>query len=63
MKHYWIARLREPSTWLGMLQFCTAFGFVEFTPEQNEAVTAMIMIVAGAGVVGMVVPDKQHDNG
>jgi membrane protease YdiL (CAAX protease family) len=61
MKEYWLKRLKEPSTWLGLLQFSVAFGFVHFSPEQSDAVTSLFMLIAGSGVVGMCTPDKQHD--
>jgi membrane protease YdiL (CAAX protease family) len=60
MKEYFLNRLKEPSSWLGLLQFSVAFGFVHFSPEQTDAVTSIVMIIAGSGVVSMVAPDKQH---
>jgi hypothetical protein len=43
---YIAARLRERSTWLGLVSLATALGIV-LTPEMSEAVIAAGMSVAG----------------
>jgi membrane protease YdiL (CAAX protease family) len=62
MKEYIQNRLKEPSTWLGLLQFSIAFGFVHFSPEQTDATIYIIMLIAGSGLTGIVTPDKQHND-
>lgn len=42
-----LARLKERSTWLGLISFVTAMGLL-LTPEQQEAIIATGMAVAGA---------------
>ncbi len=60
MTEYLIKRLKETSTWLGIMQLLMAFGLVTITPEQNAAITAIIAAIAGSGIAGMATPDKQH---
>ncbi|ASF47690.1 hypothetical protein [Methylovulum psychrotolerans] len=57
---YWQKRLREPSTWLGLMQVMIAFALVKFSPEQEQAVTSLIYVFFGTGAVGMAAPDRQH---
>ena len=55
MKHYIIARVKEPSTWRGFILLLTAMG-VPVAPHMAEAV-----VTAGlglAGLVGMVTRDR-----
>lgn len=52
---YIIERLKEPSTWRGMIMVLTAFG-VGWSPE-NQA----LVVSAGVGVAGLlgaVLPDR-----
>lgn len=48
MKNYFLDRLREPSTWRGILALLTAAG-VALSPEQGEAI-----IAAGLALIGLV---------
>jgi len=50
-----IGRLREPSTWRGLIWLATACG-VTLRPEVWEQITAVGM--AGAGVLGVVLSEK-----
>lgn len=51
MKSYFIERMKEPSTWRGILLFLTAMG-VPIAPDlANHIVTAGLAL---AGIVGMV---------
>ena len=43
---YIIEKLKEPSTWRGIVWLATAFGFA-FDPEQKEAIAAFGMTLAG----------------
>ena len=52
MKTFLISRLKETSTWAGLFLVASAWG-LEFTPEQQAALTVSGTILAGA-------PDKQH---
>jgi len=56
VKNYFINRLRERSTWSGLIWCAVAFGVYQFTPEQEAAVTALGMSLAGA--FSVVAPDK-----
>ncbi len=53
---YIVARLREPSTWRGILMLCTALG-VKISPEFQEAI--MQLGLAAVGLVGMLTSDKK----
>jgi NhaP-type Na+/H+ and K+/H+ antiporter len=44
---FMLARLKERSTWLGLISFITAMGLL-LTPEQQEAIMATGIAVAGA---------------
>lgn len=48
MKQYIIDRLKEPSTWRGIVLVATALG-ATLTPEQAEAI-----VVAGIGITGLI---------
>lgn len=56
MKAYIIARLREPSTWRGIILIATAAG-VPIAPQHIEAI-----VTAGlglAGLLGAMLPDAR----
>jgi hypothetical protein len=53
---YLLDRLREPSTWRGMVALLTAFGLV-LSPEQAAAIVAAGL--AAAGAIGAFTPDKE----
>ena len=53
--NYFLARLKEPSTWRGIIAVLTAFG-VTFSPEQVEFIISIGL--AGIGLVGALFPDK-----
>lgn len=55
MKSYIIARLKEASTWRGIVALVTAIG-VTLTPDQSAAIVAAGLAVMGA--VGAFFPDK-----
>lgn len=54
--NYAMARLREPSTWRGMVALVTAFG-IALTPEQTAAIVALGLAVVGG--IGAFSPDKR----
>lgn len=53
-----LARLREPSTWRGIIWLATAFG-VSLRPEVWEQIAAVGMALAG--LVGVVTREKSQD--
>ena len=55
MKDFLIRRLTETSTWAGLFLVASAWG-LEFTEQQQAALTVLGMALAGA-------PDKQHKQG
>ena len=55
MKGYVLARLKEPSTYRGIVLCLTAFG-VFISPEQIEAITFIGLMLAG--LLGATTPDK-----
>ena len=55
MKTYLIQRLREPSTWRGLVLLVTACG-VPLNPELQEAIIATGL--ATAGLIGVVTQDS-----
>ncbi len=52
---YLLARLREPSTWRGLILLATALGYA-IRPDLAEAIIAMGVALAGG--VGVVAPDR-----
>ena len=52
---YLLARLKEASTWRGIVLLLTAFG-VQVAPEVQEAIISVGIAVAGA--VGVLFPDS-----
>lgn len=52
--HWIIARLREPSTWRGVVWLATAAGLA-LTPEQAEIIVTAGMALAGA--IGVFMAD------
>lgn len=55
MRNYLIARLKEPSTYRGIVMCFTAFGIL-ISPEQLEAVTFIGLFLVG--LLGAATPDK-----
>jgi hypothetical protein len=55
-KAYIRARLREPSTWRGIILILTAVG-VPIAPQMGEAIICVGLALAGG--VGVVTPDKK----
>ena len=58
LKGYLLDRMREPSTWRGVIALLTAVG-VTLSPEQQTAVIALGLAVIGA--VGVFLPDAPRD--
>ena len=55
--NYFLARLKEPSTWRGIIAVLTALG-VTISPEQTEAIVAVGLSVMG--LIGIFSPDKTN---
>lgn len=55
MKAYMIERLKEPSTWRGIIMLLTAIG-VPIAPGMADTIIAIGMAVAG--LIGVATPDK-----
>lgn len=56
MKEYMLERLKEPSTWRGIILLLTAAG-VPIAPAMGEAIICVGLALAGG--VGIVAPDKR----
>jgi len=56
MKDFFLARLKEPSSWRAAIWVATSFGLVAFKGEQAEAIIALGMALSGA--TGLFTPDK-----
>lgn len=56
MEEFFLARLKEPSTWRASIWVLTSFGLIAFKGEQNEAIIALGMALSGG--VGVITPDK-----
>ena len=54
--NYIAARLREPSTWRGLMLILTAFG-VHINPEMQNAITTIGL--GAAGSIGVLIPDPK----
>ena len=55
MKTYMIERLKEPSTWRGIVLLLTAIG-VPVAPAMADAIVSVGLAVAG--LIGVATPDK-----
>ena len=55
MKSYLIERMKEPSTWRGLVLLLTAIG-IPVQPELTEPIIAAGL--AAAGLIGVVTQDK-----
>jgi hypothetical protein len=55
MKQYTLDRMKEPSTWRGVILLLTAIG-VPIAPAMAEAIISVGLAVAG--VIGVAAPDK-----
>jgi hypothetical protein len=49
MKDFFLDRLKEPSTWRGIIWCVSAFGLYHFSNDQEAAITALAMALAGGG--------------
>ena len=56
MKEFIMNRLREPSTWRGLILMLTALG-VKLEPQQIEAIVTFGLATVGA--IGVFVPDSK----
>ena len=55
MKDYILARIKEPSTWRGIILLLTAAG-LPIAPELADAIISVGLAVAG--LIGVATPDK-----
>ena len=55
MKNYLLERMREPSTWRGLIMLLTAIG-VPVAPAMADAIISVGLAVAG--LIGVATPDK-----
>ena len=55
MKDYLLERMREPSTWRGIIMLLTAIG-VPVAPAMADAIVSVDLAVAG--LIGVATPDK-----
>ena len=54
MKNYLLSRLKEPSTWRGIVLLATSSG-IALSPQQSYAITALGLALAGG--IGASTPD------
>ena len=55
MKAYMIERMKEPSTWRGIILLLTAIG-VPVAPAMADAIVSVGLAIAG--LIGVATPDK-----
>lgn len=55
MAAYLIARLKEPTTWRGLVLLVTSLG-LGLSPEQSEAIVSAGLAIAG--LIGALAPDQ-----
>lgn len=53
--NYFLERLKEPSSWRGLVMLATSIGLV-ISPEMGTAIVALGTGIAG--VIGMTAPNK-----
>lgn len=56
MTDYVLARLKEPSTWRGLVLVLTSIG-LGISPQQAEAIVAAGLAIAG--LIGVFAPDNR----
>jgi uncharacterized membrane protein len=56
MKEWIFARMKEPSTWRGIVGIITAFG-IALKPEQIESIVTVGLMLSG--LIGVTTTDKQ----
>jgi hypothetical protein len=54
-----LARLREPSTWYGIMNLLTAFGVLQLSDTQSSAVSMAVSGLVAFGTAAILTPDKQ----
>ena len=54
-KQYLLDRMKEPSTWRGLILVVTSFG-IKLSPDQIEAITFTGLLLAG--FLGAALPDS-----
>jgi hypothetical protein len=59
-KRFVLARLREPSTWFGIINLLTAFGVLQLTHEQSSAIMLAVSSLLGVGTAAVLTPDKNN---
>ncbi len=57
MPKYLISRLKEGSTWRGLIMLLTAAGIWKLNPDQTEAIIAAG--IALSGVIGVFWPERK----
>ncbi len=55
MKDFFLNRLKEASTWRGLILLATSFG-MQLSPDQSYAIASLGLALAGA--TGTIAPDK-----
>lgn len=55
MKQFFLNRLKEPSTWRGLILTATSFG-MSLSPDQAYAIASLGLALAGSA--GMLAPDS-----
>jgi hypothetical protein len=56
-KQYLLGRMKEPSTWRGLILVVTSFG-IKLSPDQIEAITFTGLLLAG--FLGAALPDSSN---
>lgn len=59
VKEYIKARMKEPSTWRGLIYILTALG-IPIAPNVADALEVLAVGLATAGGLGVVTPDKKE---
>ena len=54
------ARLKEPSTWRGLILVFIAFSAYQFTSDQATAILELGMALSGG--IGATTPDNHHES-
>lgn len=57
MKDYILIRLKETSTWAGIITLLMAFHVLNLTPDQQSSIMLFI------GAILAATPDRQHPTG
>ena len=56
---YLAERFKEPSSWIHIIKLAAAFSIITLTPDQQTAITDLIVLLSASTLAGVVTPDRR----